>query len=286
MVDEEYLQKLARACDVLIENPDSPSGNEAREELSRLLNEPHHMQSIIAKARIGHNVGKIENKTGVGISVLCNCDYEPSFLVSLKACVWRMVNSLFPMRKNSKIYLENWLQAATAGETVEYGGRRIRRRPRVLDYAVKEDIFEAIKPDIISLFTIEVERSDLDAQYLAAIKKAFLRHYDMDGCRTVWAIETEGICVATWGFAEIIETAPYDLILKRHVRKWIEEENVSPLYCKGQFVVWSRGEGVIDEAWDKYSPGCYVIRRTDIAMEDPSRREIVPWEECRLVGEV
>lgn len=284
MVDDEYLQRLEKDCDWLIEEPDSRRGRTARTELKRLLYNAHDMQAIIALARTGFNVGKIENKTEVGISVLCNRDYEPSIITSLKAVFWRMINSLFPPDEDDEDRLEGWSDMAKSCETMEYAGRRIRRRPRVLDPEVKEDIFEAIRPDIVSLFRLDKD-NEWDAERLAALKRSFLRHYNLDGCATASAMEWDGVFVSTWGFAEIIENAPYEMILRRHVRRWINEENVFPQYRKGQLVTWSRGEGVIDQVRYKYSPGCYSIRRTDIPIQDRSRREIVPWEECRLVGE-
>lgn len=136
---------------------------------------------------------------------------------------------------------------------------------------------------------IETFRSDLpdrisDEDKAAALSDVY-KHY-LDGYETAkelesqyqWPIDTETV--------NALEELDYyvEQEHQQHVKEWIEQNDIRPLYQIGSKVEFLSGQwktGIIENIYP-HRPGCYAIREDG---ETENRCFIVKWEYVRTIGD-
>lgn len=158
-------------------------------------------------------------------------------------------------------------------KTIEYGGRTLPRRPDQFDKEVLNEVFDGLKPILVSYM-------ETDEENVESLRKYFLKIHSTDGYDIAREMEMYARLGGSAELVEIFDDAPFRKILDKHEKEWVDYFKVEPLLNIGDKVCYYHVAGTIVNKSNPNSHGYYSVRSKG---QEAGSCYLVPWEDCQLV---
>ena len=165
---------------------------------------------------------------------------------------------------------------------IEYGGRKIARRPTSYSEEVASAVFDFIKQELADAMGYHVEQIERDRS--SFIQAALLK--SQDGYQMTRYLDDYCGWPCDRNVVEILDDAPWSNVHREFVMQWRSYWKLEPLFKVGDKVKYSwNGEqfssAIVDVTQIGWTPASYTMA----PQPEESGRHIVYWENCQAIDE-
>lgn len=165
-------------------------------------------------------------------------------------------------------------------ELIEYGTRKIARRPKSCSEEVANAVFDYIKEELKDALGCSAEQIERDRANL--IHAALC--YPNDGYKMARFFDDHCGWDCDRNIVEILDDAPWQSVHREFVMQWLSYWKLEPLFNVGDKVTYSLNGDFFTSIIEEVTKiGWIPASYTTVPQSGESGRHIVPWENCKAV---